>query len=67
MFTLIFQPQQLLPPAGAGRKDFAKVSEEAAERKKKLKKAEKEADDLIFNSADCLFAVLFYDHFLKQI
>ena len=46
-----------------------------AGRKEKLKKADKEASDLIisfgFNSAVsvavCLFAVLFYDQFYKQI
>ena len=62
--------------AGARRKVTSNGYEDTfAGRKEKLKKADKEASDLIksfgFNSAVsvavCLFAVLFYDQFNKQI
>ena len=61
--------------AGARRKVTSNFEETFAGRKEKLRKADKEASDLIksfgFNSAVsvavCLFAVLFYDQFNKQI
>ena len=61
--------------AGAKRKVTSNFEETFAGRKEKLKKAEKEASDLIksvgFTSvvsvAVCLFAVLFYDQLSKQI